>query len=109
MNEDIRRAIAYAASGRANGKFASSIYSYDSSGYTNMSENYDYGAGAHLGGMKDGDIYHYGQGAHIQLTMNGSQFKGYDYSSGSHFSGRVSGRSVELYDYGSGDYHNYQV
>ena len=109
MNEDIRRAVAYAASGRANGKFASSIYSYGAGGHTSMSETYDYGAGAHLGGMKDGNIFHYGQGVHIQLTMQGSQFKGYDYNSGSHFSGRVSDRSVQLYDYGSGGYHNYQV
>lgn len=100
MKEEIRRVVAYAAASRANSKLSSSIYSYATGRYTNMSESYDYDAGAHLGGVRKGNIYHYGEGAHI---------KGFDYSSGSHFSGRVSGRSVRLFDYGSSDYFHYTL
>ena len=109
MKEEIRRVVAYAAAGRANSKFASSIYSYATGRYTNMSESYDYDAVAHLGGVRKGNIYHYGEGAHISLEMGGNDFKGFDYSSGPYFSGRVSGRSVRLFDYGSSEYFHYTL
>ena len=109
MKEPIRRVAAYAAAGRANGEFASSIYSYAESRYTNMSESYDYDASVHLGGVREGNIYHYGEGAHISLEMSGNNFKGFDYSTGSHFSGSVSGRSVQLFDYEVGRHFSYSV
>lgn len=100
MQEEIRRAIAYAAAGRVNSQFSSSVFSYDPGVHTSMSEGFDFGSGAHLGGARSGNMYHYGVGAHISLDVKGDQFSGFDYSSGSHFSGRVSGRSVQLYDCG---------
>jgi len=109
MNESIRRAVAYAAVGRANMRFGSSIYSYSAGHHTSMSKNFDHGCGSHLSGADNGNLYHYGEGAHINLKMNGTKFSGYDYSSGSHFSGQVRGRSVNLYDYGSGQHYDYSV
>ena len=109
MNEAIRRAIAYAAAGRANGNFARSIYSFDRSKYTSMSENYDYEAGSHISGVRSGNMYHYGIGTHISLSVSGNRFKGYDYSSGTHFQGTISGNRISLYDYGDSSYFNYQV
>ena len=109
MKEEIRRVVAYAAVGRVNSEFASSIYSYATGRYTSMSESYDYGASAHLSGIGEGTIYHYGENAHISLDMRGNDFDGYDHSTGSHFSGSVNGRSVNLYDYGSGQYFDYSV
>ena len=74
-----------------------------------MSESYDYDAGAHLSGVRQGQIYHYGRSAHIDLKVSGSQFSGYDFSSGSHFSGHVSGNSISLFDYGVGSYFDYSI
>ena len=109
MREDIRRTVAYAAAGHANGRYANSIYSYHRHRYSNMSKNYDYEASCSLSGMDSGRIYHYGVCAHITLKMNGNSFSGYDYESGSNFSGTVSGRTVQLYDYSEGRYFNYSV
>ena len=109
MQETIRRAVAYAASGRVLGKFGNSVYSYHTASHTSMSPSYDYDAGAHISGMDSENLYHYGHGTHIQLTVTGEQFSGYDYESGSHFTGQVSGNNVQLYDYGTGRHYNYLV
>ena len=109
MEEVIRRAVAYAAVGRVKGRFGSSIYSHENGSYTQMSSSYDYGASAHIDGMKSGDMYHYGLGAHIDLEVKDNSFSGYDYASGSHFEGNVSREDVELYDYGTGCYYNYKA
>ena len=109
MKEKIRRTVACAAAGRVNGKFASSIYSYELGAHSHMSKSYDYEAGEHISGAESGNMYHYGAGAHINLTVNGKNFTGYDYDSGSHFQGTVSGHRVSLYDYGDGRYFDYQV
>lgn len=109
MNESIRRAVAYAAAGRVNAKFASSIYSYDAGHHTSMSESYDYDTSAHLSGTRSGSMYHCGAGAHISLDVSGQRFSGYDHSSGLHFTGEVSGRSVQLYDHGTSQHYNYTL
>lgn len=109
MNEEIRRVVAYAAMGRVNLKFSSSVYSYATGHHTYMSENYDYRAKAHLSGIRTNNIYHYGVSAYINLRVTGNNFTGYDYSSRSHFSGHVSGHSVEVYDYGNGRYFFYSL
>ena len=109
MEEVIRRAVAYAAAGRSEGQFGSSIYSYEDGNYTHMTPSYDFGAQAHIGGAKSGTMYHYGLSAHISLRVDGDRFSGYDYASGSHFSGNISGSTIRLYDYGSGSYYNYMT
>lgn len=109
MNEQIRRAIAFAAAGRINGKFSNSVYSYDRGRHSSMSEGYDHESGAHISGARNGNMYHYGLGAHISLDTNGQDFSGYDYSSGSHYTGRVSGSSVQLYDYGESQHFQYSI
>lgn len=109
MDEQIRRAVAYAAAGRINGKFSSSIYSHDRGCHSSMAEGYDYESGSHLGGAKSGNMYHYGLSAHVSLNINGQNFSGYDYESGSHFSGHVSGSSIQLYDYNEGQYFQYSI
>ncbi|MEM7752933.1 MAG: hypothetical protein AAF230_05925 [Pseudomonadota bacterium] len=109
MDERIRRMVAYAAGGRNKGQFGSSIYSYDQGGYTNMSQSYDYGEGAHFSGAEGGNMFHYGAGAYVNLQMEGGRFRGYDYSSGSHFAGEVRNNSISIYDYGRGQYFNYSV
>jgi hypothetical protein len=110
MKEEVRRAIAHAASAKVNGAARSSVYSYEAGAYTQMGGSgpggYDYDIGAHISASGSG-LYHYGTGAHITLNANGDQFSGYDYDSGQHFSGRVSGNTVQLYDYGDGRYFSY--
>jgi hypothetical protein len=109
MDEQIRRLVAYAAAGRASGRFGSSVYSYDRAKHSNMSETYDYESAAHLGNVKSGQMFHYGLSAHVSLEVTGNSLKGYDYSSSSHFSGRIMGRTVEVYDYGESRYFSYSV
>lgn len=72
-----------------------------------MTPSNDYGAKAHISGIKSGTMYHYGLGSHINLQVNGNEFSGYDYDSGSHFMGTISNKTVQLYDYGTGRYHTY--
>ncbi|MCY4583591.1 MAG: hypothetical protein OXE50_12485 [Chloroflexi bacterium] len=109
MREDVRRAVAFAAAGRANGQFSTSVYSYERRKYSSMSQTYDYEARCHLSGMRSGSIFHYGVRAHIAIKLNGRKFSGFDYHSRSHFSGKVSGNSVQLYDYGERRYFNFSV
>lgn len=106
MKEVARRAVAHAAYRKISGQKSSSIYSYAAAGHTPMSNNYDYGASAHISESSSG-LYHYGLSAHISLKVNGDRFSGYDYESSSHFSGTVRGRSVSIYDYGESGYFNY--
>lgn len=108
MKEETRRAIAFDAAARINGRNPSSIYSYDQGGHTPMSDGYDYGAQAHFS-RSGSSLYHYGTSSHIDLTINGKNFSGYDYDEGHHFNGTVNGNSVQIYDYGESKYFNYSV
>ena len=109
MDEEIRRFVAYAASGRIKGQFARTIYSYDQARHSHMTESYDYDTQAHLSGSRNGQLFHYGRSAHIQLKIDGERFSGFDYSSGSHFSGRVNARNVTLYDYQAAKHFQYMT
>ena len=109
MSEDIRRVVAFAASGRINKTFGSRIYSYARSEFANMSERFDYASGSHLGGMSRGNIFHYGKGCHIKLDVEGQSFKAFDYGTGTHFAGKIQGRRVQVFDYAEGKHFTYQI
>jgi hypothetical protein len=109
MNDDVRRAVAFAAAARINRKSAHSVYDHALKRHVSMSENYDYGCNAHLSGVTTGNLYHYGSKAHVSLDVDGSAFRGFDYDSRSHFSGTVSESNVQIYDYDKSRYFNYQV
>lgn len=108
MKEEIRRAIAVNAAARINGKDPAGVYSYARGKHTTMTPQYDYEAGAHIGGSGS-SLYHYGVGCHINLTIKGSKFEGFDYGDGHHFNGTVKGNSIQIYDYGERKYFNYTV
>lgn len=104
MKEEIRRAIVSTAALKINGHAPSSIFSYERSQHSSMSEGYDYEAGAHFS-----NSFHHGTGSHFNLSVEGKDFKGFDYGEGHHFSGSVNGNAVTLYDYGEGQYFQYAV
>jgi hypothetical protein len=112
VNEEMRRAVAYSAAARINGKASSAIYSYEAGRYTSMGGSgnniYDYEAGAHIADSGSG-FFHYGQSAHVDLRTSGTSFNGYDFSTACHFTGSINGNAVQLYDYGAGRYFNYSV
>ena len=96
MDEKIRRVVAYAAAGRASGRFSSSVFCCASGQHCSMSESYDYAAGSVFSVAKQGNMHHYGTGSHVSLVVRGHRFSGYDYGSGSHFTGTIRGLSVQV-------------
>src|SRR3546814_2396979 len=98
MDEQTRRAIAYAAAEKVNGSRGGSIYSYGASRHTAMrglgTNFYDHQSQAHISGSGSG-LYHHGNQSHINLHVSGMNFSGYDYCSGHHYQGSVNGRRSE--------------
>lgn len=86
-------------------------------GLSNQSANsavYDHTQGKHIHisgqiSASSVNVYDHDRGSHISLTLNHSQFSGYDFGSGYHYSGSINGNAVVIYDHESGAHHHFNV
>ena len=115
MNAPTRRAVAYIV-GRVSGSRATTVYDFDDAMHHHFSGTvngaqvniFDHSEACHITGNLP-QLFHHGNAMHLQLTIDGSNFRGYDYDSAMHFQGWVRGNQVSLYDMEHAQHFNYQV
>jgi hypothetical protein len=61
----------------------------------------------HLSGSLP-NLYESGSQSRIYLTIDGSNFSGFDYEAQIRFSGQVSGGGISLYDYATARQYRYR-
>lgn len=119
MNSGQRAAIAAIVIAVTTQQSVTSIYSYESSSYINVSGQansktikvFDYGRSCYITGKASVpnkfSLFDYDVSAYCDLKIEGTKFKGYDYNSGSYFSGTVRSKSVSFYDFQTSSYYDF--
>ena len=108
MREETRRAIAFEAAHRINGRAPTTLFSLARGVHAIMSPGYDHEAGAGFT-VSDTTIFHHGTDSHIDLVVAATKFTGYDFGAAHHFAGIVDGATVEVFDYGEDRTYKYYV
>ena len=110
MNEQIRRAVAFAVLAPKSERVERTIYSYASDHRAKLSGSrhdfFDHEAGVRIAGSGS-KLYHYGLWSYIELTVDGEKFSGFDHGSKTHFEGVIKGNLVQLYDHAEKRYFDY--
>ena len=110
MNEQIRRAVAFAVLAPETERVERTIYSYALDHRTKMSgtrhDFFDHEASVRVAGS-GAKLYHYGLWSYIELDINGEKFSGFDHGSKTHFEGVIKGEIAQLYDHAEKRYFDY--